>query len=726
MSLLGLHIVDIIVILAYFAVVLWIGYRAMKKVKNAEDYFLGGRQFGKFFQTFSQFGQATSSESAVQSVSMVGANGLVAAASSMIRSIPHNPITWLFPKWLRRLRLMSMAEYFIDRYKSRRLAALYAIAQACLFILVGGMGLYAMSKTVCAIADKPVTEFTIEQKAEYDQAIRMEELASSPIELLSVAERVELEDLRKRTPSKQFSYINRNILIICMAFFILLYAAGGGLEAAVYTDAMQSVFILILTLLLIPFAMVKLNALHGTSGFVGPFVSIHNILPESMFDIFGSPKWVEFKWYNIVVLSAMGITGNIAFANNLVVSGAARTDKIASFGGMSGSMIKAISGLFWMVLALFILGIFGEGISDPDLMWGMAARTLLPTGLLGLMMACLLAALMSTADTHMMTVSGLLTHNIYKPLVKGKPEHHYISVGRVLGIVYIIGAVCLALRGSNIFRMWKFMAFIIAACGPAMLMGFLWRRVNAKAVWASMGTSLLLTLFIPMLASFSAVREHPGLLTEVRAPVVERVYTASERDAQVRGKEIAKWEALDAQGLAKGERPASLRPGDKFEKTSSPAARAVFWDQNIKAREDGTLYGDGLFKPELFLLKLCGVPFGKLTPSQVEAVSLLFRLLFPLIAVFLVSWLTRPMEKGHLDRFYAKMRTPVNEDHDQDAKDVEESMAHPERNAHIRLFPRSNWEFTRQPRYDVIGMSVAAAVGAVLTIAILVIAKIGT
>ena len=91
----GLHIVDLIVIVVYFAVVLYIGYRAMKKVKNSEDYFLGGRQFGKFFQTFSQFGQATSTESAVQSVSMVGSNGLIAAFSTMLRGIPFNPITWL-------------------------------------------------------------------------------------------------------------------------------------------------------------------------------------------------------------------------------------------------------------------------------------------------------------------------------------------------------------------------------------------------------------------------------------------------------------------------------------------------------------------------------------------------------------------------------------------------------------------------------------------------------
>jgi SSS family solute:Na+ symporter len=520
--------------------------------------------------------------------------------------------------------------------------------------------------------------------------------------------------------------LNQKVLIVCIAIFILIYAAGGGLEAAIYTDAMQSMFILVLTLLLIPFAMIKLNSIHGTTGLLGPFQAIHSILPQSMFEIIGSPSWVEFKWYNIILLSLAGIAGNIAFANNLVVSGAARTEKIASFGGMTGSMIKGVSGLFWMVLALFILGIFGEQSSDPDMLWGMAARTLLPTGLLGLMMACLLAALMSTADTHMMTVSGLLTQNLYKPLFPNRPDEHYVKVGRILGAVYLIGAVFIAFNASNIFRMLKFMVFITIACGPAMLMGFLWRRTNAKGVWVSMGVSLMITLFIPMAMSIPKARENSNLLLEITAPEVQKTYTASERDIQNRAKEIEKWNMLNAKGLAKGECPAALKIGDKFTKTYLPAPRAVFWDQNIKKRKDGTHYGDGLFKTELYIMYLCGFNFSKFTPSQVEAISISIKLIFPFLAVILIGMFTKPVPKDVLDRFYVKLRTPVNEDHDQDAIDVAENQAHPERTEHVLLFPNSNWEFQKQPKYDIIGMSIAAGVGVVLTTAIYLVAKIGT
>jgi hypothetical protein len=212
---------------------------------------------------------------------------------------------------------------------------------------------------------------------------------------------------------------------------------------------------------------------------------------------------------------------------------------------------------------------------------------------------------------------------------------------------------------------------------------------------------------------------------EIQAEEVQKVYTASERDVQNRAKEIEKWNMLSAKNLAKGECPTELKVGDEFTKTYLPAKRAVFWDQNIKMRKDGTRYGDGLFKPELYAMHLCGFNFAKRSPSQVEAISISIRLIFPFLAVILVGLFTKPVPKDVLDRFYVKLRTPVNEDHDQDAIVVAENQAHPERTEHVLLFPNSNWEFQKQPRYDIIGMSIASSVAIVLTVTIYLIAKIG-
>ena len=71
----GLSVIDIIVIVAYFAVILSIGFWSMRRIRNQEDYFLAGRRFGKLIQTFAAFGQATSSDSAVSVTTTTVTNG---------------------------------------------------------------------------------------------------------------------------------------------------------------------------------------------------------------------------------------------------------------------------------------------------------------------------------------------------------------------------------------------------------------------------------------------------------------------------------------------------------------------------------------------------------------------------------------------------------------------------------------------------------------------------
>jgi hypothetical protein len=58
----GLSIWDIVVLLIYFIVIIYIAIRASLRIKNSEDYFMAGRRFGKLVQPFAAYGQATSVE----------------------------------------------------------------------------------------------------------------------------------------------------------------------------------------------------------------------------------------------------------------------------------------------------------------------------------------------------------------------------------------------------------------------------------------------------------------------------------------------------------------------------------------------------------------------------------------------------------------------------------------------------------------------------------------
>ncbi len=71
----GLPLIDIIVIIIYFVIVIAIGLWSMRRIKNQEDYFLAGRRFGKFIQTFAAFGQGTSADTAIGVSTTTFSNG---------------------------------------------------------------------------------------------------------------------------------------------------------------------------------------------------------------------------------------------------------------------------------------------------------------------------------------------------------------------------------------------------------------------------------------------------------------------------------------------------------------------------------------------------------------------------------------------------------------------------------------------------------------------------
>ena len=100
---LGLPFVDVATIVFYFLFVILIGIWASRRIQNQEDYFLGGRRFGKFVQTFAAFGQGTSAESAVGMVVLVARNG-IAGIWTNLTSVFGLPIYWITSVWYRRMR----------------------------------------------------------------------------------------------------------------------------------------------------------------------------------------------------------------------------------------------------------------------------------------------------------------------------------------------------------------------------------------------------------------------------------------------------------------------------------------------------------------------------------------------------------------------------------------------------------------------------------------------
>ncbi len=124
----------------------------------------------------------------------------------------------------------------------------------------------------------------------------------------------------------------------------------------------------------------------------------------------------------------------------------------------------------------------------PDSVYGDVARAFLPTvmpGLLGVFLASLLASVMSSCDSFMIASSGLFTENLYKPLVRGRSNRHYVTVARAASLAVVAGGIVFAYRIPDVVTALKIWFKIAPMMGIAFWMGLLWRRGTVAGAWAT-------------------------------------------------------------------------------------------------------------------------------------------------------------------------------------------------------------------------------------------------
>ena len=123
---LGLHVLDVLAIVLYFGIVIGIGVMANRRVKNEEDYFMGGRKFGKFVSVFLSFGVGTSSDTAISAsreTFRLGMSGIWVQLLWLFIT----PFYWIVAPWYRRLRVLTGGDYFQQRFRNNTLTGLYVV-----------------------------------------------------------------------------------------------------------------------------------------------------------------------------------------------------------------------------------------------------------------------------------------------------------------------------------------------------------------------------------------------------------------------------------------------------------------------------------------------------------------------------------------------------------------------------------------------------------------------
>jgi SSS family solute:Na+ symporter len=687
---LGLHLLDWAIIIVYFSTMVLIGTWTRRRVKNTRDFYQGGRSFGKFLTTAMHFGTITSADQAAGVAREIYRQGL---SGMWFQNLPllFTPFYWFVSILQRRARYVGPGDIYLHRFESKFLAALFALYILLSAIYGGSIGYLLTGKTLQAMMVKPESEYTVEERrsvAEFNELQTMlqkqsyGDLTAEEKERLTVLQ----EKLKRNELHAYISYLNMDVFYVVYALIVGSYTVLGGLFAAVLNDVIQSMLILILSFLLLPVG------LHALGGFQG----LHARVPDYMFEIFGSAATSEYTWYFVLAMVTINLI--ILPPRNFTYGGSPKDDFSARMGMVTGAFIKRFAMIGWALTGLIAVGLYRGQLSDPTNIWGHMTRDLLGVGFVGLMIASIMAANMSSISASSLEWSAAFTKNIFLPLAPRASEKLQVIVGRIVIFVVLGSTIYFARMVDDIFVVFKYVLSVGTIIGPALWLVYFWRRLTTKAVVVQMLLSIMLTVVVPnVVPAINNNRENPRLTVQTH----ERVET-------IRVKAVA-------EDVAAGR---AEQVGQLIDKQKVNPPVGVFYETVVRKNPDdpnSPLVGQGIFRVQLYLISLLGFDLRALSKPQLATLSFVFDIIFPFVVLFLVSLVAKPNSEKVLREFYACVHTPAVADIEEDTRRVRAAIENPEIVERNKLFPGTNWEFWKPTKQDIWGFVICwLLVGAII------------
>ncbi len=430
--------IDWIILVAYLVFVAAIGLIAGLQVKDTDHYFLGKRRFGKWLMIGQSFGVGTHAEMPVSlagAVYSLGASGIWYQWKNMFAT----PFYWIMAPIFRRIRRTTMGEVTEDRY-GYWMSGIYTVFALSFFTINTASMLKGAAKVI-------------------NQAAGGE--------------------------------VGVNEIVFAMTAIFILYSFVGGLVAAAWTDFFQGFLIIILSFMLIPLGWIRIGGLQGMHETLEPY-KLSLATPE------GITPWA------IAMLTLNGLIGVMAQPHQLATVGTGRDEYACRIGFFYGNFVKRICTVGWMLVGLIVATMVTQGTSgltalaDPEDAFGLACRQLLFPGGLGLLIACVLAANMSTCSAFLVDSGALFTQGFYRKYFS--PEHsdrHYLWVGRISGfLITMLGVVYALFLVDKVLYSFLLTETLATFMGISLLGGIVWVRANrwgaAASLFAALGTNFFL------------------------------------------------------------------------------------------------------------------------------------------------------------------------------------------------------------------------------------------
>lgn len=433
---------DWMLIAAYFIIVFlvafWSSFTKKRKSKSSSDYFLAGRNVGWFIIGASLFASNIGSEHLVGLAGTGAASGVAVGQFEVLASLILLILGWLFVPFYLKSGVFTMPEFLERRYSSGARWYLAVIS------IVG----YVLTKISVTIAAGGIV---------FESLMGIEFWTGALI-----------------------------VVIITGVYTVL-----GGLRAVLYTDMVQ-MFILIAGAITVTIVgLIKLGGIDELYNNVGQgFFSLWKPMSDPNFPwtgiLFGAPILGVWYWCTD------------QFIVQRVLSG--KDINHSRRGTIFAGYLKLLPLFLFVIPGLIAYALTQKGLitlESPDHALPTLVGALLPVGLKGIVVAGLLAALMSSLSSVFNSCSTLITWDIYKKLHSAATEKRLVFVGRIATVVLVaLGLLWIPMMKLISGQIYQYLQSVQAYIAPPIaaifLIGVLSKRVNSQGAIAALLTGFVL------------------------------------------------------------------------------------------------------------------------------------------------------------------------------------------------------------------------------------------
>ena len=312
------------------------------------------------------------------------------------------------------------------------------------------------------------------------------------------------------------SGINVQIALIALGVFAGAYALYGGLKAVARTDIVQ-VSLLVLGGLIICY--IALNKISGNAGMVAGFHELTVRFPEKFKMILppSNPNYKNLPGLS-VLLGGMWVM-NVSYwgFNQYIVQRAlgAKDIREAQKGIVLAAFLKLLMPVI-IVLPGIAAAALAPNLARPDEAYP-HLMAMLPTGILGLVFAALIAAIVASMGSKINSIATIFTMDVYRPLRPQTSQQRLVLIGRITAVVALIVAILSAkpLLGSfdQAFQyIQEFTGFFTPGICVIFLLGMFWERCTATGALVAAIASAVLSFALKFLWPSLPFMDRVGLV----------------------------------------------------------------------------------------------------------------------------------------------------------------------------------------------------------------------